>query len=110
MSSNSGLFTPPPGFELVEVGVYRSATPTEESLHFLQTLKCKRVVFLSPEALPKHFQDFVTAHGIAVSHLGLKMWQEGPAWKAVSDDLVKESLEMVLDVAHHPVRVGATSD
>jgi hypothetical protein len=113
MSSNikledAGLFDPPPGFALVEAGVYRSATPTEESLHFLQTLKFRCVVFLSPEALPKHFQDFVTAHGIAVSHLGLKMWQEGPEWKAVSDDLVKESLEMVLDVALHPVCVFFT--
>ena len=41
--------------------------------------------------------------------LGLKMWTAAPGWKIVSDDLIKQALELLLDVRNHPMLVTCVS-
>eukprot|EP01135_Chromosphaera_perkinsii_P011411 Nk52_evm56s2391 gene=Nk52_evmTU56s2391 len=42
-------------------------------------------------------------------HLGYKAWKPDAGWKPVSEELIKEALELVLDVSSHPVMVSCTS-
>ena len=42
-------------------------------------------------------------------HQGLKVWRPGVTWKPVSEELIKEALEFVLDVRNHPVMIMCSS-
>lgn len=38
-------------------------------------------------------------------HLGLRVWKPYATWKPVSEELIKDALEIVLDVNTHPIMV-----
>jgi hypothetical protein len=40
--------------------------------------------------------------------LGLKAWKPDTTWKPVTEELIKEALEIVLNVENHPVMVTCT--
>jgi hypothetical protein len=42
-------------------------------------------------------------------HLGLKAWKPDLTWKPVTEELIKEALEIVLDISYHPIMVMCAS-
>uniref|UniRef100_A0A6T8KQE8 Tyrosine-protein phosphatase domain-containing protein n=1 Tax=Hemiselmis andersenii TaxID=464988 RepID=A0A6T8KQE8_HEMAN len=100
---------PPALFGIVEEGVYRSQAPVEENLPFLAGLKLRTVIFLSPEVLIRGVVDWMHENNIQLSNLGLQFWKPDPSWTPLCDDLVKASLEMVLDVRNHPILLCCAS-
>ena len=52
---------------------------------------------------------FFEENGIRFLHLGLKAWKRDATWNPVTDELVKEALELVLSADTHPVLVECTS-
>eukprot|EP01099_Mayorella_cantabrigiensis_P005585 TRINITY_DN4535_c0_g1_i1.p1 TRINITY_DN4535_c0_g1~~TRINITY_DN4535_c0_g1_i1.p1 ORF type:complete len:223 (-),score=46.23 TRINITY_DN4535_c0_g1_i1:136-804(-) len=100
---------PSEGFGIVEEGVYRSNALMPMNFRFFQSLNLKTVLRLSPERPLKVVASFYEDQGINQIHLGLKAWQPTAAWKPVTDELVKEALEIVLDRNYHPLLVVCTS-
>jgi len=41
-------------------------------------------------------------------HLGLSVWKPNLGWRPVSEELIKDGLEMALDVENHPILVMCT--
>ena len=99
---------PPKRFAIVEAGVYRSSTFSATHFEFIKSLNIKTIVSLSPEVTIRTVQSFVRENGIRHVHLGLKFWQPS-SWKPMSEEAVKEALEIVLNVNFHPVMVMCTS-
>ena len=63
------------------------------------------MLYLSSEELTSSQINFFTTNSIQIVHLGRKQdWQSKPG-KPISEDMVKEALELILDVQKHPLMV-----
>lgn len=122
--------TPPPCFGYVCPYIYRSADPTAapESFSFLQTLGLKSIVLLSIEHPSKELSLFCAKNHIELHHFGLeRRWPIQPAALSqpsctsnlffssheinsisVFESIVKDALELLLDVRNHPILVTDT--
>ncbi|RUS21121.1 tyrosine phosphatase family-domain-containing protein [Endogone sp. FLAS-F59071] len=105
------LFTPPEQFGIVEKGVYRSDMLQASHLPFIKQLHLKTVLVLSPELPTRPGLNFFEENNIKLIHLGFATWKptQPPSWRPVSDELIKEGLELVLDYSIYPVLVMCTS-
>lgn len=52
---------------------------------------------------------FFEENKIHFVHLGLKAWRQDATWSPVTDELIKEALELILNPDTHPVLVECTS-
>lgn len=99
----------PAAFGIVENGVYRSNTLYPINFTFIKRLNLKTVVQLSPEVPFKIVSAFFDENNIKFIHLGLKAWRTDATWKPMTEELIKEALEIILDVTTHPVLILCTS-
>ncbi|ORY49869.1 putative tyrosine phosphatase family protein [Rhizoclosmatium globosum] len=95
---------PPINFGCVEVDLYRSGQPNELNFPFLERLNLKTVVFLAPEEPNQRFLNFIDDQEIAFHHLGL-LNASANAWDPISEEVVLESLELILDPKNYPLMV-----
>jgi tyrosine-protein phosphatase OCA1 len=104
------LLRPPALFGLVEPGVYRCSVPQPEHHAFLARLRLRTVVLLSSELPSGALHKFFQTHRITVVHAGLSHWvPERESAPIMSDQLLKEALEAVLDHARHPLMLMCAS-
>ena len=102
--------TPPVAFGIVEPGVYRSNVPTDSNFEYLQGLGLRTALYLSPELPTRALRDFFAANSIELRHLGLETWRPADdAVQPINEELVKESLELLLDGARHPLLLLCSS-
>lgn len=94
---------PPPLYGLVEENVHRSGQPTRANFAFLEQLKLKTVIYLSPDNLDPAFRDFLRDENVEFIHLGLD--KNTTPWASISEETVLETLGFVLDVSRHPLLV-----
>lgn len=106
---SEALVTPPGLFGLVEPLVYRSSTITPENFSFIQHLSLRTIVHVSPEVIQRALSDFFEENGIELIPLGLKTWRPTGPLGQISEELVKDALELVLDRKRHPVLIMCTS-
>lgn len=57
---------PPSSFCIVENGLYRSAVIKERNLNFIEKLKLKTVIYLSPEIPSRNISNFYKEQHIKV--------------------------------------------
>ena len=98
---------PPERFGVVEGQLYRSSVFQPVNFTFISTLKLKTIVHLSPEVTLRAVRNFIEDNDIRLVHLGIN-WQSTP-WKPVSQELVKEAIEIALDVKNYPLMLMCTS-
>lgn len=103
------MLHPPQCFALVEPGVFRSAVFTPANHAFLKTLQLKSVIYLSLEAPTRTMRTFLEEMKIELRHQGLKTWKPDFDWKPVNEEMVKESLEFILNSKNTPVLVMCAS-
>ncbi|CAG8441138.1 6966_t:CDS:2 [Diversispora eburnea] len=103
------MFTPPEQFGIVEKGLYRSDMLHASNFSFIKTLHLKTVIILSPEVPTRALANFLEENNIKLVHLGLRVWKPNLGWKPVSEELIKDGLEMVLNAANYPILVMCTS-
>lgn len=97
---------PPANFSLVEQGLYRSALPTSRNFPFIHSLRLTTAVILTGEKPIRSVTNFFEGRGIRVAHTGLHGWSAaGMSWKPVEDDVVKETLELLLHRRNYPILV-----
>ncbi|KAJ1957026.1 hypothetical protein IWQ62_005179 [Dispira parvispora] len=102
--------TPPEAFGIVEDGIYRSSDAiTSVNYPFLRSLHLNHILFLSAEVPSRSITRFTEECDINLIHLGLKSWQSNLGWKPVSEELVKEGLEIILDRKYHPILIVCTT-
>eukprot|EP01114_Cavostelium_apophysatum_P019317 TRINITY_DN6190_c0_g1_i2.p1 TRINITY_DN6190_c0_g1~~TRINITY_DN6190_c0_g1_i2.p1 ORF type:complete len:141 (-),score=4.20 TRINITY_DN6190_c0_g1_i2:27-449(-) len=100
---------PPEVFGIVESGIYRCNSLSPINFPFIKQLQLKSVIQLSPEVPTKAVTSFFQENNIEHIHLGLKIWKPDATWKPVTEELIKEALEYVLDVRYHPIMVMCAS-
>jgi len=100
---------PPERFGIVAPQVYRSSVFHPVNFSFLDRLKLKTIVHLSPEVTLRAVGQMIQDNGIRLVHLGIKFWRPSSGWKPMSDELLKEALELVLDERNHPLMLMCTS-
>ncbi|GES86682.1 probable tyrosine-protein phosphatase DG1060 isoform X3 [Rhizophagus clarus] len=69
----------------------------------------EKALVLSPEVPTRAVLNFLEDNNIKLVHLGLSIWKPNLGWRPVSEELIKDGLEMALDVGNHPILVLCTS-
>ncbi|CAG8802325.1 9457_t:CDS:2, partial [Dentiscutata erythropus] len=103
--------TPPEQFGNVEKGLYRSDMLCPPHFPFIKSLNLKTILLLSPEAPTRSVGNFLEENNIKLVPLyeSMKVWKSTPGWQPVSEELIKDGLEMVLDIKNYPILVMCTS-
>ncbi|KAI7821827.1 tyrosine phosphatase family-domain-containing protein [Kickxella alabastrina] len=100
----------PEAFSLIEEGVYRcSGVLTPDQIKYLDTLKLKTVLILSVEGPSRAFSQYMKKQDIRRIHLGMTRWQSNLGWKPVSEELIKDALECLLNLHNHPLLIVCSS-
>lgn len=99
------VISPPKHFAVVEPGLYRSSLPSPNNFAYIRSLKLKRVIIVSPERPVRTVSKFFESHDILVSHTGLRKWFNSESWKPISEEVVKESLQLILHRENYPILV-----
>ncbi|CAG8574642.1 15122_t:CDS:2 [Acaulospora morrowiae] len=103
------MLIPPEQFGIVEKGLYRSDMLHASHFPFIKSLNLKTILILSPEVPTRAVTNFLEENNIKLIHLGLRVWKPNLGWRPVSEELVKDGLEMVLDISNYPILVICTS-
>ncbi|RKO98186.1 hypothetical protein CXG81DRAFT_29280 [Caulochytrium protostelioides] len=101
--SHSQHYIPPLNFGLVEEDLYRSGQPNELNFPYLEMLGLRTVVYLAPEEPSERFLNFVDDQEIHLHHLGASA-SINP-WDPISEEIVLEALELILDPRNYPLIV-----
>ncbi|SAM06316.1 hypothetical protein [Absidia glauca] len=109
--SSSSLLNPPEQFGMVESGIFRSEMLQPVHFSFIRQFGFQTVVMLSPELPNRVTTNLIEEGGIQLIHLGMATWKptQPSTWRPVSEELIKEGLELVLNVKTHPVLIMCTS-
>lgn len=99
----SGLI-PPINYGMVEEDLHRSGLPNEMNLRFIERLKLKKVIYLSPDDPDIVFLHFLEDNGIELVHLGANDTTRSP-WAPISEETVLEALRIILDSNNYPLHV-----
>lgn len=94
---------PPPNFGYVEPNLYRCALPSEMNFAFLQTLRLKTVVYLSLEAPVLTLTQFMREQGIDLHQMSGT--GTGAVGERISEQLVLDSLRVLLDPGAYPLAI-----
>ncbi|KAJ3192846.1 tyrosine-protein phosphatase required for protection against superoxide stress (By similarity) [Irineochytrium annulatum] len=97
--TNSAI--PPMNFGMVEEDLFRSGQPNELNFPFLEKLNLRTVIYLAPEEPNQRFLDFVDDQDIKLYHLGGSA--SANAWDPISEEVVLEALELILDPKNFPL-------
>lgn len=105
VTKEPGVITPPENFAVVEPGLYRSGLPNPKNFAYVRSLRLRHVIILSPERPMRNTINFFENQGIKVSHTGIQGWRSQSSWKPIAEEVVKESLEIILRSTNHPTLV-----
>eukprot|EP00158_Paraphelidium_tribonemae_P005253 Partr_v1_DN27246_c0_g1_i1_m38939 putative PHOsphatase len=97
-------YIPPPNYGMIEEDLYRSGQPNELNFPFLERLGLRTVVFLAPEEPNQKFLDFIDDQEIHLEHLGIASTNVN-AWDPISEEVVLEALEIILNPRNYPLMV-----
>ncbi|KAI8805763.1 tyrosine phosphatase family-domain-containing protein [Cladochytrium replicatum] len=105
------LLVPPDAFGIVEKGIYRSNALQPANFGYIRTLNLKSVLVLSTEVPTRQVISFFEDQKIAMTYLGhlVNAWKPILGWRPISEELIKEGLQFILNAQHHPVLVMCTS-
>ncbi|KAI8082021.1 tyrosine phosphatase family-domain-containing protein [Thamnidium elegans] len=109
--NNLNLMNPPEQFGIVEPGIYRSDMLQQPHFTYLKQFGFKTLVMLSPELPNRVTSNFIEEGNIKLVHVGMATWKptQPSTWRPVSEELIKEGLELILDVDTHPILIMCTS-
>ncbi|KAJ1327195.1 hypothetical protein BSLG_010537 [Batrachochytrium salamandrivorans] len=95
----------PDVYGIVEKNVYRASTLQPASYPLFKHIKT--ILSLSPEAPTKSILSWMEENRITLVHLGYQQLVKPntSSWRPVSEELVKEGLELILNADKHPLLV-----
>ncbi|KAI3660086.1 hypothetical protein MP638_002428 [Amoeboaphelidium occidentale] len=96
-------YIPPINYGMIEDDLYRSGLPNELNFPFLEKLGLRTVVYLAPEEPHQKFLNFVDDQEINLEQLGSVT--NSSAWDPVSEEVVLEALEFILNPNNYPLMV-----
>ncbi|CAO3648645.1 unnamed protein product [Cunninghamella blakesleeana] len=110
-STTPVLFTPPEQFGIVEKGIYRSDMLQPIHFPFIKQFGIKTIVMLSPEIPHRLSINLIEENNIELIQLGMATWKptQPSTWRPISEELIKEGLELILNVHTHPILIMCTS-
>ncbi|KAJ3104669.1 tyrosine-protein phosphatase required for protection against superoxide stress (By similarity) [Phlyctochytrium bullatum] len=94
---------PPMNFGMVEEDLYRSGQPHELNFPFIEKLGIRTVIYLAPEEPNQRFVDFLDDQEVSLKHLGANA--SANAWDPISEDVVLEALDCILDPTNYPIMI-----
>lgn len=97
---------PPIRFGIVEPGVYRTDVPKLHNFPFLRQLGLQTCLLLTPEKPLRELVEFFREADIKLIHLGTMRSND---WKPVSEDLVKDAIELLVNPETRPVIIMCSS-
>eukprot|EP00127_Corallochytrium_limacisporum_P000722 Clim_evm8s25 gene=Clim_evmTU8s25 len=100
---------PPDYYGVVLPGVYRASLPDKKHFPYIEILGLKSLIVLSPQKLTKSLSNFLDQQGIKVYHPGVKTWKMQGNWKGHTEELMKESLELLLNTDLYPTMISCDS-
>eukprot|EP00039_Didymoeca_costata_P012308 m.176499 g.176499 ORF g.176499 m.176499 type:complete len:169 (+) comp15445_c0_seq9:375-881(+) len=100
-------FVPPQNFGYVEEDVFRSGLPQGVNFTFLEKLKLKTVVYLSPEAPSPQLLEFLADHKINLCHFQHHTRQSVTGTgSSVPEEVVLSALNIILDRSKYPLLIS----
>jgi len=98
-------YYPPQNFGMVEEDLYRSSAPTSVNFPFLDTLKLKTIIYLSPDDPSDKLYQFCEEQSIAVIRPAEDVTTQSKLM-TLPEEAVIQSLDTLLDRRHYPVLVS----
>ncbi|KAI5813924.1 protein-tyrosine phosphatase, partial [Pyronema omphalodes] len=84
--------------------VFRSAFPKPENFEALKRLGLKTILTLVSDPYPEENQKFLQDNGITHVQIGMPGNKETQV-TPVSDELISEALDVILDTQNHPILI-----
>ena len=97
-------FMPPVNYGLVEEDLHRSGQPIELNFPFIERLRLKKVIYLSPDDPDPVFVNFLKDQEIDLIRLGSDESARS-SWNSISEETVLEALRIILDAGNYPLHV-----
>eukprot|EP00050_Salpingoeca_kvevrii_P022114 m.121303 g.121303 ORF g.121303 m.121303 type:complete len:166 (-) comp9602_c0_seq4:2328-2825(-) len=94
---------PPLNFGFVETDLYRSGQPNELNIPFLETLRLKTIIFLSPDEPAPALSNFSQDHGIKFEHVGRQAIFGSS--RLLSEEAVLAALQHILQLENYPILI-----
>lgn len=98
-----GSLIPPTNFGIVEEDLYRSGMPNELNFPFLEKLRLKTVIYLASDDISDKLVDFIDDRGIELIPLAPEEEDQPAPWKPISEDVVLQAMELLLDSSLYPI-------
>lgn len=107
------LLEPPVNFAMIEDGLYRSGLPTARSFGFVRRLQLRTILILSYEKPNPALLTFLRREGVQVVHIDMynkqKQTSVNGMWKPLSEQVIKETIELILNLSFYPILVVDTN-
>ncbi|EGF79271.1 hypothetical protein BATDEDRAFT_6727, partial [Batrachochytrium dendrobatidis JAM81] len=99
----------PDVYGIVEKKVYRSSSLQPASYPLFRHVKT--ILSLSPEAPTKSLLNWIEDNRMTLIHLGYQQLikPNTNSWRPVSEEMIKEGLELILNADKHPLLIMCTS-
>jgi len=95
---------PPVNYGLVEEDLHRSGQPIELNFPFMEKLRLKKVIYLSPDDPDPVFLSFLKDQDIEFVRLGNEESARS-SWNSISEETVLKALGILLDSKNYPLHV-----
>lgn len=102
------VLNPPLRFGIVEPGIFRTDVPKLPNFPYIRRLGLRTALLLTPEKPLRELVEFFREANVQMIHLGLTAWQSRD-WRPVSDELIKEAIEVIMDPKTRPVAIMCSS-
>ncbi|OHT01872.1 Tyrosine phosphatase family protein [Tritrichomonas foetus] len=108
-SSQSQFLEPPDAFGLVTQSISRCATISPTNFNFLSLYNFKTVLFINEDNPLQRIADFLKSRGTKYTRIGIYSQRSSLQWRTQLDELVKLSLQYILDRDNQPMLISSSS-
>lgn len=107
--SQSQFFDPPEGYCIVTESISRCGPISPNNLNFLSLYNYKTVLFISEDTQNQRVINYFQEKGVKTIRIGIYAQRSNLQWRTQLDELVKESLQYILDKDNYPIMISSTS-
>ena len=109
VSNTSQFLEPPDSFGIVTQSISRCGAISPAHFSFLSNYDFKTVLFINEDNPIQKIADYFKGRGIKYSRIGIYSQRSSLQWRTQLDELVKLSLQYILNRDNHPMLISSSS-
>lgn len=109
LSNQSQFLEPPDAFGIVTQNISRCGTISPAHFNFLSLYDFKTVLLINEDNPIQRIADYLKSRGAKYTRIGIYSQRSSLQWRTQLDELVKLSLEYILDHDNQPMLISSSS-